>query len=122
VEIQPEERLAPSELNLASCLVTGCGEARGRDTGLQRKRRDLNPTKCHHSASLCRLPLSLKPKEMALPIKTTQREAIFVTEDRVNLKANGLKSGILWLKQVSYRWNKPIYSPYLLNLSSYTSF
>ncbi|MCW3134681.1 MAG: group II intron reverse transcriptase/maturase [Methanophagales archaeon] len=30
VEIQPEERLAAtSELNLASCLVTGCGEARG---------------------------------------------------------------------------------------------
>ena len=33
----------------------------------------------------CRLPLSLKPKEMAMPIKTTPREAIFVTEDRVNL-------------------------------------
>jgi RNA-directed DNA polymerase len=30
VQIQPEERLAaPSELNPASCLVTGCGEARG---------------------------------------------------------------------------------------------
>jgi hypothetical protein len=30
VKIQPEERLAaPSELNPASCLVTGCGEARG---------------------------------------------------------------------------------------------
>ena len=30
VEIQPEERLAAtSELNPASCLVTGCGEARG---------------------------------------------------------------------------------------------
>ena len=30
VEIQPEERLAAtSELNLASCLVTRCGEARG---------------------------------------------------------------------------------------------
>ena len=30
VKIQPEERLAASsELNLASCLVTGCGEARG---------------------------------------------------------------------------------------------
>ena len=30
VKIQPEERLAaPSELNLASSLVTGCGEARG---------------------------------------------------------------------------------------------
>ncbi|MFZ2071743.1 MAG: hypothetical protein WAV32_09170, partial [Halobacteriota archaeon] len=31
VQIQPEERLAAtSELNLASSLVTGCGEARGR--------------------------------------------------------------------------------------------
>jgi hypothetical protein len=30
VQIQPEERLATtSELNLASCLVTGCGEAKG---------------------------------------------------------------------------------------------
>ncbi|KAF5435459.1 hypothetical protein C5S36_03070, partial [Candidatus Methanophagaceae archaeon] len=30
VKIQPEERLAASsELNPASCLVTGCGEARG---------------------------------------------------------------------------------------------
>jgi len=30
VEIQPEERLATtSELNLASSLVTGCGEAKG---------------------------------------------------------------------------------------------
>jgi hypothetical protein len=30
VQIQPEERLAAtSELNLASCLVTGCGEAKG---------------------------------------------------------------------------------------------
>ena len=30
VKIQPEERLAaPSERNPASCLVTGCGEARG---------------------------------------------------------------------------------------------
>ncbi len=30
VKIQPEERLAAtSELNLASSLVTGCGEARG---------------------------------------------------------------------------------------------
>ncbi|RCV65121.1 hypothetical protein C5S53_05280 [Methanophagales archaeon] len=30
VKIQPEERLAAtSELNSASCLVTGCGEARG---------------------------------------------------------------------------------------------
>jgi hypothetical protein len=30
VKIQPEERLAaPSELNLASSLVTGYGEARG---------------------------------------------------------------------------------------------
>ena len=30
VKIQPEERLATtSERNLASCLVTGCGEARG---------------------------------------------------------------------------------------------
>ena len=30
VKIQPEERLAaPSELNPASSLVTGCGEARG---------------------------------------------------------------------------------------------
>jgi hypothetical protein len=30
VKIQPEERLAtPSELNPASYLVTGCGEARG---------------------------------------------------------------------------------------------
>ncbi|MBE9593305.1 MAG: hypothetical protein IMF19_07470, partial [Proteobacteria bacterium] len=30
VKIQPEEMLATtSELNLASCLVTGCGEARG---------------------------------------------------------------------------------------------
>jgi len=29
VKIQPEERLAAtSELNLASCLVTGCGESR----------------------------------------------------------------------------------------------
>ena len=30
--------------------------------------------KCHHSASLCRLTLSLKPKEMAIPIKTTLTE------------------------------------------------
>jgi hypothetical protein len=30
VQIQPEERLAAtSELNLASSMVTGCGEARG---------------------------------------------------------------------------------------------
>jgi len=41
--------------------------------------------------------------------------------------ANSLTPTI-WLKQVSYRynslctWNKPFYSPYLLNLSSYTSF
>ena len=28
---------------------------------------------------------------MAMPIKTTPREVIFVTEDRVNLKANGFK-------------------------------
>jgi len=34
---------------------------------------------------------------MAMPIKTTQIKAIFVTEDRVNLKANGFKEGILWL-------------------------
>jgi RNA-directed DNA polymerase len=34
VQIQPEERLATSsELNPASCLVTGCGEARGRGYG-----------------------------------------------------------------------------------------
>ncbi|KAF5435148.1 hypothetical protein C5S35_11905 [Candidatus Methanophagaceae archaeon] len=32
VKIQPEERLAASsELNPASCLVTGCGEARGME-------------------------------------------------------------------------------------------
>jgi len=35
---------------------------------------------------------------MAMPTKTTPGEEIFVTEDRVNLKANGFfKSGILWL-------------------------
>jgi len=28
---------------------------------------------------------------MAVPTKTTPREVIFVTEDRVNLKANGFK-------------------------------
>ncbi|MGB2727837.1 MAG: hypothetical protein WBD09_05095 [Halobacteriota archaeon] len=38
VKIQPDERLAAtSELNLALSLVTGCCEARGSDTGLQRK-------------------------------------------------------------------------------------
>jgi len=54
---------------------------------------EYNPPKCYHSASLCRLPLSLKPNEIAMPIKTTPREAIFVTEGRVNLKANGFKEG-----------------------------
>ncbi len=33
----------------------------------------------------------MKPKEMAMSIKTTPGEVIFVTEDRVNLKANGFK-------------------------------
>jgi len=33
----------------------------------------------------------MKPKEMTMPIKTTPGEVIFVTEDRVNLKANGFK-------------------------------
>ena len=38
VKIQPEERLAAtSDLDLASCLVTGSGEAMGWDIGLQRK-------------------------------------------------------------------------------------
>ncbi|MEA2033850.1 MAG: hypothetical protein U9N41_09765 [Euryarchaeota archaeon] len=35
VQIQPEEMLAAtSELNLASFLVTGCGEARGQGDGI----------------------------------------------------------------------------------------
>ena len=57
VEIQPEERLAAtSELNLASCLVTGCGEARGMGYWAATQVKGLSPdnplhqpfTKDHH--------------------------------------------------------------------------
>ncbi|MBE9592228.1 MAG: hypothetical protein IMF19_02000, partial [Proteobacteria bacterium] len=43
VKIQPEERLtATSELNLASSLVTGCGEARGMGYGAATQVKGLN--------------------------------------------------------------------------------
>ena len=44
VQIQPEERLATtSELNLASSLVMGCGEARGREYGAATQVKGLSP-------------------------------------------------------------------------------
>ena len=44
VKIQPEERLAaPSELNLASSLVTGCGEAKGMGYGAATQVKGLSP-------------------------------------------------------------------------------
>ena len=44
VKIQPEERLATtSELNLASCLVTGCGEARGMGYWAATQVKELSP-------------------------------------------------------------------------------
>ena len=44
VKIQPEERLATtSELNLASCLVTGCGEARGKGYWAATQVKGLSP-------------------------------------------------------------------------------
>ncbi len=44
VKIQPEERLATtSELNLASSLVTGCGEARGMGYWAATQVKGFNP-------------------------------------------------------------------------------
>ena len=44
VEIQPEERLAAtSELNPASSLVTGCGEARGMGYWAATQVKGFNP-------------------------------------------------------------------------------
>ncbi len=45
----------------------------------------LTPSKTYHSASFCNCFLLLKPSEIAMPAKRTEREVCLVTEGSVNL-------------------------------------
>ena len=83
VKIKPEERLAAtSELNLAPCLVTGCGEARGMGYWTATQVKGLSP---ENKTGLITYPVN----DSGILLKNQMRENLKSSSVRGLIAASG---------------------------------